>query len=134
MGALALLTFVVLALIPVRRFRAGFAGQVNKDDFSLGESARVPDRVRLSNRNYMNLLELPVLFYTVCLMFFVSHRVSEAVMLTAWVYVGLRALHSLIHTTYNNVNHRLTVFAFSNFVLIILWGMFFFMPSAQIVR
>jgi hypothetical protein len=27
--------------------------------------------------------------------------------------------------TYNNVLHRLTMFAVSNFVLISLWGMFF---------
>ncbi len=68
MGALALLTFVVLTLIPVRRFGAAFAGEVKPADFKLGESARVPAHVSLPNRNYMNLLELPMLFYVLCLM------------------------------------------------------------------
>ena len=63
MLALASLTFAVLLLIPVRRFRAGFAGQIVADDFRYGESARVPPEVALPNRNLMNLLELPVLFY-----------------------------------------------------------------------
>ena len=38
-GALAFLTFAVLGLIPVRRFRAAFAGQVGPDDFKFGVCA-----------------------------------------------------------------------------------------------
>ena len=38
-----------------------------------------------------------------------------------WGYVGLRVLHSCIHLTYNGVVHRLTVFAFSNALLVSLW-------------
>ena len=55
-GALALLTFLVLGLVPVRRFRAAFAGQVGAGDFRYGESPRVPGEVSIPNRNYMNLL------------------------------------------------------------------------------
>jgi hypothetical protein len=43
----------------------------------------------------------------------------------AWAYVRLRALHSAIHLTYNNVVHRLTAFALSNVVLAVFWLMFF---------
>ena len=42
MGALALLTFAVLSIIPVRRFRAGAAGRVTAEDFRFGESPTVP--------------------------------------------------------------------------------------------
>ena len=73
----------------------------------------------------MNLTELPVLFYVVCLMFYVTQRTDENVLWVAWIYVGLRALHSLIHLTYNDVIHRLSVFAIGNFFLIWLWVMFF---------
>ncbi|MEI9932052.1 MAG: hypothetical protein WDM89_16300 [Rhizomicrobium sp.] len=62
MGALALLTFLVLTLIPIRRFRAGFAGRIVPEDFRLGESANVPSDVSIPNRAYMNLLEMPLLF------------------------------------------------------------------------
>ena len=125
MGVLALVTFLVLSLIPARRFRAVFAKQVTSEDFKLGESSTVPAHVTLANRAYMNLLELPVLFYVVGLMYFVSGRVDGTVMALAWSYVALRALHSAIHVLYNNVIHRLTAFALSNFVLIALWVVFF---------
>ena len=125
MGALALLTFLVLILIPMRRFRAGFAGTIVPDDFKFGESKNVPGEVSIPNRAYMNLLEMPVLFYVVCLMLFASARVDQTFLYLAWAYVGLRVLHSLIHVTYNDVYHRLTVFALSNFVVITMWALFF---------
>lgn len=125
-GALALLTFVVLTIIPVRRFRAAFAGQVGPGDFRYGESLRVPGEVSLPNRNYMNLLELPVLFYVVCVLNYITGPTVPGVTLAlAWAYVVFRALHSVIHLTYNNVMHRLAMFAASNVVLAALWIVFF---------
>ena len=125
MGAMALLTFTVLGLIPARRFRAVFAGRARPDDFKFGESAAVPGDVSIPNRNYMNLLELPMLFYVGGLMYYVAGRLDEAALIVAWVYVALRALHSVIHLTYNNVIHRLIPFALSNLVLMAFWVLFF---------
>ena len=125
MGAMALLTFAVLLLIPLRRFRAGFAGEVGTEDFKFGESPRVPGHVAIPNRNYMNLLELPMLFYVAGLMYYVAGKVDGRVLAIAWAYVALRAVHSVIHTTYNDVRHRLTVFAISNVVLGVFWVQFF---------
>jgi len=125
MGALALLTFIVLGFIPATRFPAVLSGKVAPDDFKLGESPRVPPNVAVTNRNYMNLLELPVLFYVAGLMYYVAGRVDPTALSVAWVYVGLRAIHSVIHLTYNGVIHRLVVFAASNFVLIAFWVLFF---------
>jgi hypothetical protein len=126
LGALALLTFLVLIFIPFRRFRAAFAGQVDPGDFRYGESPRVPGEVSIPNRNYMNLLELPVLFYAICVIDYIASPTVSALTLTlAWIYVGLRAIHSLIHLTYNNVMHRLAAFALSNFVLLAMWVAFF---------
>lgn len=125
MGVLALMTFVALTLIPIRRFRAGFAGQIVPDDFKYGESGNVPPEVSIPNRAYMNLLEMPLLFYVICILAFVTQRVDSLFLLLAWAYAGLRLLHSLVHLTYNNVYHRLVFFAASNFVVIALWGVFF---------
>ncbi len=121
---LGAITFSVLALVPLVRFRAVMAGQVQGEDFALGESARVPSRVSLPNRNYMNLLELPVLFYAVCLALYVTGTVAAVPLVLAWTYVGLRAAHSLVHLTTNTVLVRLTFFALSNFVLMALWIVF----------
>jgi hypothetical protein len=125
MGALAFLTFAVLILIPIRRFRAGAAGQIVADDFKFGESASVPGHVSIPNRNYMNLLELPMLFYVGSLMFFVTGKVDAVVLGVAWLYVALRVVHTAIHLTYNNVRQRLIPFAASNVVLVSYWALFF---------
>jgi len=124
MLALAALTFFVLLFIPLRRFRAAFAGQVTPADFALGESANVPAQVSLPNRNYMNLLELPVLFYAVCVAAYVTHTVDGLLVNLAWGYVALRALHSAVHISVNHVVTRLSFFAISNFVLMAMWILF----------
>jgi hypothetical protein len=125
MAALAVLTFIVLSLIPQRRFRAVARRLVTADDFALGESARVPGDVAIPNRNYMNLLEAPLLFYVACLMYYVAGRLDQTALIVAWVYVGLRAVHSLIHVTSNNVRQRLVAFGLSNLVLMAFWVLFF---------
>lgn len=125
MGVLAFLTQGVLLLIPIRRFRAGFAGQIQSDDFKFGESANVPGHVSIPNRAMMNLLELPMLFYVASLMFFVAGRVDATVLGVAWGYVALRVVHSTVHLTYNKVIHRLIPFALSNVVLLVYWVLFF---------
>jgi len=125
MGALVGLTFLVLLLIPIVRFRAAFAGRVRREDFALGESARVPADVSLPNRNYMNLLELPILCYVLCVVVLVTRKIDVTLLSLSWLYVGIRAIHSAIHILYNNVFHRLAAFATSNVVLIAMWIYFY---------
>ena len=119
--ALAFWTSLVLLQIPIARFRAGARREIRVDDFKYGESASVPPYVSIPNRNYMNLLEVPVLFYVVCLLSFVTGGASPVMLVVAWAYVALRMVHSLIHLSYNNVMHRLVAFASSNLLLIALW-------------
>ena len=121
MIAIAGLTFLVLLRIPVVRIRAAFAGRVSTEDFKLGESPKVPSDVSIPNRNYMNLLELPTLFYPVCLALLALNKVESLDLVLAWVYVALRTTHSIVHLTYNHVVHRLLVFATSNVVLSVMW-------------
>ena len=119
--ALAAWTFLVLLLIPFYRVRAGRRREIRSEDFKYGESATVPPYVSIPNRNYMNLLELPILFYVVCLLIYITSSSSPHATQLAWAYVALRIIHSMIHLSYNNVMHRLTAFALSNFALISLW-------------
>lgn len=115
-------TLAVLLLIPYQRFKAAFAGRVGAEDFRYGESARVPAAVSIPNRNLQNLLEVPLLFYLLCLIGYLTRQVDALALALAWSYVGLRVLHSLVHLTYNRVMHRFLVFAASNLILLILWG------------
>ena len=111
-----------MALLLLRaRFRAAYRGQVSPKDFRYGESERVPPEARLPSRNYVNLLEMPLLFYVACVVLYVLGAVDVAAIALAWAYVASRAVHSLIHLTYNNVFHRLAAFAVSNVVLLAIW-------------
>jgi hypothetical protein len=120
-AALVALTFGVALLLLRVRFRAAYRGQVNPGDFRYGESERVPPEARLPGRNLGNLFEFPVLFYVACVILYALNAVDGAGLALAWAYVACRALHSLIHLTYNNVFHRLAAFAASNLVLLAIW-------------
>jgi hypothetical protein len=119
--ALAAWTLIVLVLIQVARVRSVRLREIGTDDFEYGESARVSSHVSVPNRNYMNLLELPMLFYVVGILLYVTGGASHVAMFFAWAYVALRIVHSLIHLTYNQVLHRLAAFTLSNVALVVLW-------------
>lgn len=116
--ALIAWTFLVLVQVPIRRFHAYFAGRVVATDFSHGESANVPPAVTVPNRVFMNLVEVPPLFYVLCILYMVTGNVTGAAVSMAWLYVGLRLVHSLVYLTYNHVIHRFAVFATSNLVVL----------------
>jgi hypothetical protein len=118
---LVLWTFAVLLLVNRARIKAARAKQVRVADFAFGESENVPGEARLPNRNYMNLLEMPVLFYVACLVVYVIGKVDAWSLGLAWLYVALRVAHSIIHVTYNHVIHRMRAFALSYVVLVALW-------------
>lgn len=119
--ALAFWTFAILILVPIVRFKASFAGKAKARDFKLGETETLPEWVRLPNRNYMNLLELPILFYVVGILFFIQPNEYGFTIPLMWAYFGFRVLHSIIHITINHIYLRLISFAISNFILIALW-------------
>ena len=119
--ALTFWTFIILNVLGFSRIRAGAKGQIKPNDFSIGESSNVPDFVRLTNRNYMNLLELPVLFYIGCVLIYITETQSQTQLILAWLFVVLRVVHSCIHISYNNVMHRLTAFVASNTTLLVIW-------------
>ena len=108
-------------VLGVSRILAGARGVIVPADFRLGESANVPENIKLANRNYMNLLELPVLFYVICIVAYSAGIANYTLLILAWLYVFLRLVHSVIHITYNNVVHRLYAFVASNTTLLALW-------------
>jgi len=115
--ALVAWTFIVLGRMALKRI-----SRVHRpEDFRFGESDRVSEAARLANRNFMNLLELPVLFYVACVLLFAGRLAPPPALGLAWLYVALRIGHSLVHMGHNNVMHRLVLFVASNFTLMALW-------------
>jgi hypothetical protein len=119
MGALAALTFLVLLFVPAMRMTRRPSAQDSADGDIPGA---------LANPNFVDLLEMPVLFYVICLMLYVTGRVSMPFIWLAWAYVALRAVHSLVHLTYDKFSHRMALFALSNLVVIAMWFFFFVLP------
>jgi hypothetical protein len=74
--------------------------------------------------NFRNLFEVPVLFFAVCCALAITDTVTPAQLALAWVFVGLRAAHSLIHVTYNRVMHRFGVYIASTLCVLAMWGLF----------
>ncbi len=74
--------------------------------------------------NFRNLFEVPVLFFVVCLALAASDRITPLQVTLAWFYVILRAMHSLIHVSYNRVMHRFLTYTASTIVLFLMWGLF----------
>jgi hypothetical protein len=81
--------------------------------------------------NFMNQFEMPVLFYTAILLALTLMWQDLLLVIFSWTYVTLRVIHSIIHTTYNNVMHRFWVYLFSCGVLLSIWvRLGWFMMSA----
>ncbi len=71
--------------------------------------------------NFRNLFEVPVLFYLWCVAVVLTGGSTPGFIMSAWAYVGLRGLHSLIQVTYNRVMHRFLVYVASTLLLFGLW-------------
>ena len=80
----------------------------------------VPDKVQWIAHNYNHLHEAPTVFYAVALVLAIVGQGDGLNATLAWVYVGLRVLHSLIQAVVNRVMVRFLVFALSSLVLIAL--------------
>jgi len=88
-----------------------------------GELARLsPAAVSNPSDNLKNLFEIPVLFYALALYLFVSHEVDGVYVWAAWVFVLFRAVHSLVHSTFNLVILRFYLYLIST---VALWFMLF---------
>jgi len=119
-------TLIVLLGVPIQRFKAAKNKSVTVKDFKYGESPDVPSEACIANRNFMNLLEVPLLFYVLSIIQFITNAPVEYFLPLAWLFVLLRIIHSAVHLSYNNVMHRMGVFAISNIVLMVMWGLISF--------
>jgi hypothetical protein len=121
MSVLAFWTLFMLLLTIMSRVRAMRRGLARPIDFRYGESGTVPPDSTLPHRNYMNLLELPMLFYVVCVASYAMKQADGLTFMLASAFVGSRILHSLIHITYNNVLHRTLMFGVGVTILLLMW-------------
>lgn len=76
----------------------------------------IPDKVNWKAHNYAHLMEQPTLFYaTVVIIALMGANALDP--LVAWIYVGLRIVHSLWQATVNVVSVRFLLFILSTVAL-----------------
>lgn len=82
-----------------------------------GALDRLPDVARQATDNYNHLMEQPTIFYAAALAIEVAGHADGISAHLAWVYVGLRVLHSLVQVSFNLVVIRFLLFVVSTGVL-----------------
>jgi hypothetical protein len=122
--ALVTLTFGIALWMGKLRFLAVKRGDLSPRYYELNRGGKVPDYLARVSQNYDNLLELPILFYVVACLLYVTEKAELAQVIMAWLFVGSRCVHSYIHTTSNRVRHRMRAFLFGAFVLMAMWLLF----------
>jgi len=85
------------------------------------ESHRLLPVSAAASNNLKNLFEMPVLFYAAVLLTLILMVQDTVLVMLAWGFVAFRIVHSFIHCTYNNVNHRFLAYALSSLFLILMW-------------
>ena len=117
-----LLTLVVWVYMYVRRTSYLLRERIDLRKVDTPEKAAtvIPGEVSLASHNLKNLFELPVIFYVVCLYLFVNDTVDGIYLAAAWWFLAFRVVHSLIHCSYNKVEHRFAAYIFA---AVALWAM-----------
>jgi hypothetical protein len=82
-----------------------------------GSLDKLPDGARQAADNYNHLMEQPTIFYAAALAIQVAGHADGMAVHFAWVYVGLRVLHSLVQVSVNLVAIRFLLFVLSTGVL-----------------
>jgi hypothetical protein len=81
---------------------------------------KIPANVRWKADNYNHLHEQPTIFYAVALILALLGAGDGINATLAWIYVGLRVVHSLIQATVNKVELRFLIFVLASIVLLAL--------------
>lgn len=79
----------------------------------------IPDRINWKSHNYAHLMEQPTLFYAASVIIALLGA-SALDTVFAWIYVGLRIVHSIWQATVNVVKIRFLLFIASTIALIYL--------------
>ena len=80
----------------------------------------LPPQVQWKAHNYNHLHEAPTVFYAIAIVLAIVGQGDGLNAVLAWVYVGLRVIHSLVHATVNKIVARFAIFIASGLVLIAL--------------
>ena len=119
--ALVAWSLVIWLWMYVRRLPAMSKAGIKPQDAAFPGSLDVlPAGVRQAADNYNHLMEQPTLFYAAALAIQVAGHADGWALHLAWLYVGLRVLHSLVQVTVNVVTLRFLLFSLATITLAVM--------------
>ena len=84
---------------------------------------KMSEKLRYITDNYNHIFEQPTLFYAVLIYIELADTANQTNISLAWAYFSLRANHSVIQLTNNNVSWRAASFATSSLILLVIISM-----------
>ena len=113
--ATMILTLAVWVYMYGRRLQFIFSRGLDPKQMTPLELARLsPPQVSTPSDNLKNLFELPTVFYAVVLYIYVTHQVDAVFVGTAWGFFVFRALHSVVHCSFNFIPLRFVLYVISS--------------------
>ena len=117
------LTFGLLFWMAYARTGSVARGETRIRDIALGQTAW-PNRPQQISNSYDSQFAIPLLFYVLVILAWITRHADVIFVVMAWLFVLLRIAHAYVHTTSNHVPTRFRMFAASVFVLLIMWVIF----------
>jgi hypothetical protein len=119
---LVLWSFVMWAWLYATRIPAIVKNRIILDPHRPKEEfqAQLPAQVRWKADNYNHLMEQPTLFYAVALTLALLGEGAGLNTALAWLYVGLRIVHSLVQALVNIIMLRFAIFMAASVVLLVM--------------
>lgn len=115
-----ILTFVLWGWMAGLRFRDMGSGGVRPEAIALREPNWSRGTTQVAN-SFANQFELPVLFYVLTILAYVTHKAGIVFVVLAWIFVIFRVLHASVHTTSNVVPVRGGLYGIGAFALLVNW-------------
>jgi hypothetical protein len=115
-----LLTFGVWMWMAGLRTRDLGPGGVRPDAIALREPNWSKRTMQVAY-SFSNQFELPVLFYVLTILAYMTHKAGLVFVILAWIFVIFRLLHAYVHTTSNVVRMRGALYGIAAFALLINW-------------
>ena len=119
--AMFALVAMVLARMGALRFGAVSRGEMDPRYYKTYQGGEEPEHMRVVTRHFINLFEMPVMFYVVVILTYVTHQASGWMTGCAWAYVAVRYAHSYVHLGSNDVLLRFRLYIASGLVLVVMW-------------
>jgi hypothetical protein len=118
-----ILTFLLMLRMGALRGRDFRTGNVKPQDVALREP-NWPQRTAQAANSFSNQFELPVLFYVLTILEWITRHAGTVFVTLAWIFVACRLLQAYVHVTSNIVRLRGAFYSVGAVVLMIMWAIY----------